>query len=289
MKKLITLVLLVSLFSCLLVVMVKTTVLAETSGASPESGTTSRIKAVYTYLNSLGHGSDSAGSWGDWGSMWNRIRSAGEWAPAGDASEADVASGKTFYSDARVQKTGTAPAPIDWSNFSKVIWDDYKNDGSADGDNAGEESAWSNTAGAVDTGVWKDSRTGLYWSANQGDMTNSLTVATCDYFSASPRGSYTGANGDCGNAINYCANLNLAAGGTSSTDWYLPSQKELMQAYLNGIYNQTNTTFATTGYFWSSTETSDSPDYAWNVNLVTGFTSSRDKVTDVSVRCVRRD
>ena len=314
----ITLISFIMMLSLVSLVAVKTTVLAEQTGSSPESGATSRIKTIYDSLSSLSHGSDSSGGWGDWGSMWNRIRSAGEWVPAGDASEADVVAGKVFYKDTRTPKTGslslsgdatvsdviigktfysnsltkltgTAPPAFDYSTQSKVIWDDYKNGGSADGDNAGEESAWSNTAGAVDTGVWKDSRTGLYWSANQGVMTNSLTVATCDYFSASPRGSYTGADSDCGNAINYCANLNLAAGGTSSTDWYLPSQKELMQAYLNGIYNQTNTTFATTSHFWSSTEVSGSSANAWGVNLNYGDTINVNKVNGYSVRCVRRD
>jgi len=124
-------------------------VLAEQSGSSPESGATSRIKSIYDSLVSLTHGSDSAGGWGNWGVMWNRIRSAAEWVPSGDATEADVATGKTFYSDDRTQKTGTAPAPFDYSTQSKVTWDDYKNSDAADGDNAGEESSWTNTAGSA--------------------------------------------------------------------------------------------------------------------------------------------
>ena len=82
-------------------------VLAEQSGSSPESGATSRIKTIYDSLVSLSHGSDSAGGWGNWGVMWNRIRSAAEWVPTGDATEGDVASGKIFYKDSRTQKTGT--------------------------------------------------------------------------------------------------------------------------------------------------------------------------------------
>ncbi len=82
-------------------------VLAEQSGSSPESGVTSRIKTIYDSLVSLSHGSDAAGGWGNWGVMWNRIRSAAEWVPTGDATEADVVSGKLFYKDSRTQKTGT--------------------------------------------------------------------------------------------------------------------------------------------------------------------------------------
>jgi len=304
-------------------VVVKTTVQAEKSGSSPESGATSRIKTAYDWLVAKGtnYGATDASDWSNnWGSMWNRIMESAAWEPdgtaeasqvvsgetfyagngdrtiktgtlalSGDATTSDVATGKTFYSNSLTKLTGTAPAAFDYSTQSKVIWDDYKNGGSADGDNAGEESAWSNTAGTATTGVWKDSRTGLYWSNSQGFLSNSFTVATCDYFSTTPRGSYTGADSDCGNAINYCANLNLAAGGTSSTDWYLPSQKELMLAYVNGIYNQTNTTFATTSNIWSSTENSGNSNAAWRVYLNSGSTNTTNKDTVNPVRCVRRD
>lgn len=317
----ITLISFIMMLSLVSLVAVKTTVLAEQTGSSPESGATSRIKTIYDSLSSLSHGSDVAGGWGDWGSMWNRIRSAGEWVPAGDASEADVVAGKVFYKDTRTPKTGslslsgdatvsdviigktfysnsltkltgTAPNPtIDWSTFSKVTWDDNKNGGSPDGDNAGEESVWTNTAGAADTGVWRDSRTGLYWSNSRGSFTSLFTVASCDFFTSDPRGSYAGGDSDCGVAINTCGSLSLDANGDSTpeTDWYLPTQKELQLAYNNGMYNQTNTTFATTSAFWSSTEYSDNPDNAWRVFLNGGNAGVSNKGNGNSVRCVRRD
>ena len=269
---------------------VKTFVLAEQSGSSPESGVTSRIKTIYDSLVSLTHGSDSAGGWGNWGVMWNRIRSAAEWVPTGDATEADVASGKTFYKDSRTQISGTAPPAFDYSTQSKVIWDDYRNGGGADGDSAGEESIWTNTAGAPDTGVWKDTTTGLYWSSSQGSITNIFTTATCDYFSTSARGNYAGGDSDCGNAINACATLALDATGDGSAEdnWYLPSQKELMVAYADGIFN-TDTTFATMSYYWSSTEVSDLPNNAWRAYLFNGFTLGCPKSSANPVHCVRRD
>jgi hypothetical protein len=271
-------------------VTVRNIVLAEQSGSSPESGAASRIKTIYDSLVALTHGSDSAGGWGNWGVMWNRIRSAAEWVPSESATEADVATGKTFHNTSRTQKTGTAAPAVDYSTQSKVIWDDYKNGGSADGDSAGEESNWSNTVGAADTGVWKDERTGLYWSiASEGGMTNSFTIASCDYFSTSPRSSYAGGDSDRGDAINYCANLNLASGGTSNTDWYLPSQKELTQAYLDGIYNQTDTNFTSQNVFWSSTEVAGSPSGAWADYLNNSYMFDNGKSDNLSVRCVRRD
>ena len=271
---------------------VQTKVLAEQSGSSPESGVTSRIKAIYDSLVSLSHGSESAGGWGNWGVMWNRIRSAAEWVPTGDATDADVATGKIFFSQDRIQKTGNASLAPNWRVFSNTIWDDYKNGANTDGDNADEESLWSNTSGNATSGVWKDNRTALYWSANQGSYTNSAAVSICDFYSSTPRGSYTGGDSDCGNAINTCANLSLDATGDAvpETDWYLPSQKDILLAYIDGITNNTNGTFVSLGtYFWSSTENADFSTAAWYTRMANGDTYYDNKTASYAVRCVRRD
>ena len=266
-------------------------VLAEQSGSSPESGVSSRIKTIYDSLVSLSHGSDAAGGWGNWGVMWNRIRSAAEWVPSGDATEGDVVSGKLFYKDSRTQKTGTlslsgdastsdvalgktfyantfsrltgtASLAPDWSTFSQQILED-----AAAADSTTEESSWINTAGTATTGVWKDNRTGLYWSAAIGSYTWSTAWTTCD-------------------------NLSLNAIGDSSpeTNWYLPTQKELMMAYIDGIYNQTNTTFTSSSGNWANTTSTINNSYADTVELSEGevniYTS---KGSTVSTRCVRRD
>lgn len=269
---------------------------AEQSGSSPTSTSDSRIKQAYDWLVAKGanYGSTDAVDWDSvttyaWGTYWNRIMESAAWEPDGTAVEADVATSKTFYSGTnnRTIKTGTAAAPIDFSQQSLVEWDDYKT-----GDETGEESTWTNTAGTATTGVWKDGRTGLYWSASQGSKTNifpDTTHTTCNFFSTSPRGSYDGSDADCGVAINACGTLDLAAGGTSSTDWYLPSQKELLQSYIDGIYNQTNTTFVSTSGFWSSTENSSGATYAWRVVLSGGSAGTNAKTVSYDVRCVRRD
>ena len=269
----------------------QTKVLAEQSGSSPESGVTSRIKTIYDSLVALSHGSDSAGGWGNWGVMWNRIRSAAEWVPSGDASEADVASGKTFYKDSRTQKTGTGSLAPDYSEQSRVMYNDAKNGASADGDEANEESIWTNTAGNATTGVWNDTRTSLYWSANLGSGNNNYTIASCDFFSATDRGTYSGADSDCGYAINTCGTLSQDATGdaVNETDWYLPTQKELQQAYIDGMYNQTNITFASSNEYWSATEFSDSPGMSWYLGFYYGNTSANANFGIRNVRCVRRD
>lgn len=254
------------------------------------------MKTIYDSLVSLSHGSDSAGGWGDWGAYWNRIRSAGEWTPSGDASETDVASGKTFYSDDRTQKTGTATLAPDYSKQSRAIWDDYNNDSSPDGDNAGEESMWTNTSGNNSSGVWKDTLTGLYWSPFIGNNTNNFTVSTCGFFLSDDRGE-SGGGDTCGDAINTCAALSLDSdsnevGGSSDaeSDWYLPSHKEMMQSYIDGFYNQTNSVFATTYRYWTSSESTGYPTYAHSYNANNAGTGNGFLKSSLrAVRCVRRD
>lgn len=286
-------------------------VLAEKSGSSPESGVTSRIKAVYDSLVTEGHGSESAGSWGDWGAMWNRIRSASEWTPDGTATADDVADGKTFYGSSRTSAVGTARLAQNFELQALVEWDDYSGvdtpgNGSIE-DYEGEEAEWTNTY-PLDAGeeVWKDERTGLYWSHNLGSYSNSfpdIDHSACPFFDGSTeaeklaaRYGYDGLTSACGNAINACGSLSLKLRETDTeeyTQWYLPTQKELMQAYIDGIYNQTGgggeTGFTTTSWFWSSSEVSFNPTFAWVVHLGYGSTSLGYKTDGNAVRCVARD
>jgi len=273
--------------------------LAEKSGSSPDSGATdSRIKQAYDFLGPLGKNytadaldwDSTANNWGTW---WNWIMEAAAWEPDGTLTAGDVFYGKTFYSasDNRTQKTGTL-------NMSLQEYDDYES-----GDETAEESSWTNTAGSATTGVWKDNRTGLYWSASRGQDDNIFPDqdhSTCDFFNETlypARGAYPGTDAQCGDAINACGILeldadSLEAGGDAGTetDWYLPAQKELQMAYIDGIYNQTNTTFVTTSYFWSSTEHSNDPANAWRVYLPSGTTTVNTKITATDyVRCVRRN
>jgi hypothetical protein len=250
----------VLLYFLLLVVVVfsfpTSSIFAEKVGNSPESGATSRISTLNSALVTLGFGSISAGSWGDWGSWWNRIYSS-------------------------------SINNVNYSLQSLVEWDDYKT-----GVYTGEDSTWNNTAGTATGGVWQDTRTGLYWSVNQGSMTDvfpDTTHTTCPFFTN--RITYDGLTSACGNAINACGALSLEGltGQGAKTDWYLPSQKELMQAYIDGIYVKSNTTWATASYFWSSTEASSTASYAWYVYLGGGSTGYNGKSNSYAVRCVRRD
>jgi hypothetical protein len=277
------------IFSLVLLFIFAIQIQAEQSGESPESGSDSHLKQGYDWLVVKGTnygGTDSADWTEDWGTYWNRIMEAASWEPGGDLSASDVFSGKTFYGGLNNRDVQTGIL-----DQSLMEYDNYE-----DGDSEAEESTWTNTAGAADSGVWQDQRTDLYWSIHQGLMSNTFPDqdhSSCDFFSESDRGNYDGSDADCGDAINICATLELDADGDSiaETDWYLPSQGELMQAYLDGIYNQTNAIFVSGGLFWSSTEVSDTTSDAWYVILYYGATRSFPKDTDIFIdtRCVRRD
>lgn len=223
----------------------------------------------------------------------------GTWTFLGDAAVDQVLEGKKFYSNSGTLLTGTytPPTPIDFSNMQYSTYDDYAGGdylgwgGTLTDDYQGEESEWSNMSVGEDI-AWRDERTGVYWSAHQGTMSNIFTMASCDYFTSIPRSSYDGSDSDCGLAINYCATLDFAG----RTDWYLPSQKELMQAYIDGIYNQAGideasaAAFVTDNYYWSSSEVSGTSNGAWDVYLSVGSTGNGNKTnTGSGVRCVSRD
>ena len=185
---------------------------------------------------------------------------------------------------------------MDYSLQAYSFRDDYAGVGGGGAeDYQGEEAIWTNTNSAAEPNkVWKDERTGLYWSSSiSTSMTNEFTMSTCPYFSITPPTSlstYDGLTGSCGNAINACATSTV--GGRSN--WYLPSQKELQQASIDGMFNQAGTTlanaatFATTNYYWSSSEVSFDSTRAWGVALTNGYTNDSNKPYASAVRCVSR-
>ena len=252
--------------------------LAEQSPGSPDSEEDSILKETYDNLKGLGYGSEE----GSYGGMWNRIISSAEWVPNGTVSEDTVVSGYTFYNGSRTEKTGTLDFPS--YEAQSLQAKDFRDSNGSD-----SWSSWTKTNTTPE--VWYDGRTGLYWSASQGSKTNQFTISACDFFTTTPRGNYDGSDPDCGDAINTCGTLALDADGdgTADTSWYLPTQAELMQVYLNGIYLATSTAWVTGNTFWSSTEYQSNSSYAWYTNLYYGYTSNLTKTTSYSVRCVLRD
>ena len=213
-----------------------------------------------------------------------------------DLTAANILSGKTIFG---IDGSGG----VDFSLQKRQIYDDWNcsaNNAEASGsciagdpEYTGEEATWTlytdatPPSGTLDSGkVYKDSRTGLYWSDKAtSTKSNSFTVdcsdaaisgGTCDPNSYATKG----------DAISLCDALSLDANqdGTDETDWRLPTQKELMQAYIDGAAN----TLPSPNYnFWSSTEYYNDASYAWYVGLYRGYTYSYTKTSSYYVRCVR--
>ena len=139
------------------------------------------------------------------------------------------------------------------------------------------------------TNVRKDNRTGLYWSEEKSIAIPNQFATSCGFFSANPRGSYNGTG--CGTAIDTCAALSQVAvtGNAAKTDWYLPTYQELLQAYNDDMYNKAGSTFTTTNYFWSSTESSVDSTFGFRIYLGGGLIISNRKTDGTSIRCVARD
>lgn len=230
-----------------------------------------------------------------------------------DAVAADVVSGKIFFGAGDTDWTptvGTYSAFSGYSNQKNQIWDDWK--GSASSTDQGlayayannldeniEEASWETTtdsslggANVASGTVKKDARSGLYWS----DCYDSTSGGgSCDY-AANNSFTLNGTLDDAddsldaegGAAVDFCEALSLDANGDASdeTDWYLPSQKELMQAYIDGSANNIpNVAY----YFWSSTENYANTSYAWGVSLGYGHTDDDPKSPSTRyARCVSR-
>lgn len=174
--------------------------------------------------------------------------------------------------------------------------DDWVNSGGTVGEYTAEESTWSAVAGSPFSNfnlidytssnadlysgtVKQDTRSGLWWSDIMAVNGGGVASTTMNGFTLSA----DGARPTGGGAIGFCDALNTANFG-SHNDWYLPTQKQLMQAYINGAANN----LPNPGYyFWSSTEYYSNAAYAWYVYLYNGDTNYNTKVRYYTVRCVR--
>lgn len=165
--------------------------------------------------------------------------------------------------------------------------------------------------------VYQDNRTELYWSDTNsggniidnefvyidGDSRSSPSGNSCNFNSTGTANAYCD-NQDPLNAYSedndvsaaeFCLNLELDADNADSdndgatgmeTDWRLPTQKELLMAYINGAANNIPNP---ADYYWSSTEYFNSQSSVWYARLNQGLTSYSTKVTNYAVRCVRRN
>ena len=109
----------------------------------------------------------------------------------------------------------------------------------------------------------KDKITGLWWSKIQCTFQNwSVAINTCD-------------------ALTF----------NGQTDWRLPTQKELMEAYAHGVRSAASDNWMTeahiNGYFWSGSSVSNNTGNAWGVYLAKGNAYGNLKTNPYQVVCVR--
>ncbi len=242
----------------------------EQAGGSPESGSTSHISSLYTSLQSAGFGSDTDTP--DWGTTWNRVKTAAQWTPTGTATAGDVASGKTFYGSNRSQQTGTSAAP---GNCPTQEHQDSYGAPITQTTNCTDTVAWTVPSGSIAGSEKQDGRTGLIWSNLVYKSSNTAT------FSLSSATDWS---------WNATLDNNVAVGGKTAitlcssmgNGWRLPTQKELQQAYIDGSFFNLS---QSVNSFWSST--SYNGDSSWLVALSDGFMVSSGQSNTSHVRCVR--
>lgn len=111
--------------------------------------------------------------------------------------------------------------------------------------------------------IFKDRLTGIYWTKRF------TTVMPWE------------------NAVNYCHSLNY--GGQTAGTWRLPTQKETMQAYINGIWLLKDPTKLDliADNVWSASTTSMLTTSAWGINLAYGASAPFSKSTTKTYHCVR--
>jgi hypothetical protein len=245
---------------------------AESYPGGSDNGLTSRILSLSNTLTGLGYGSTSNSP--DWGALWNRVATAAKWTPSGNAAATDVKSGQTFYSSNRTQQTGTYPAP---SSCPTQAYQDGYGAPVTQTTNCTASVTWTVPGDGVNGTDHQDPRTGLIWSQYLANSSGTATFV--------PSGGSTwswDASGANNVAVGNKTAIQLCSGMNGGGVWRLPTQKELMQAYIDGSFFNLS---APSNNFWSATQASSTS--AWYVNLNNGFTSTNTFATLYSVRCVR--
>lgn len=249
-------------------------VYAESFPGGDDNGKTSRLKELSDGLTGLGYGSDANSP--DWGARWNRIATAAEWTPTGNAAPNDVLQGKTFYSNTRGQQTGTGVTSTLDPCPTQAYHDSYGAPVNQT-TNCTDSVTWTVPDPVVTGDDKHDPRTGIIWSRCLVNADGLVIFATsgCTTWSWDATHANNIAAGN-KTAIQLCSERN--GGGV----WRLPTQKELMQAYIDGSFFNLASPSA---LHWSATENSASG--AWYVGLNVGATNGATKSSAYQVRCVR--
>lgn len=149
------------------------------------------------------------------------------------------------------RKNPSALASIDY--YDTI--DDYDNGGAFP---TQAPTGWDQATGGnwanLTTGVYRDELTGLVWAKDDGVLRN------------------------WGTAVIYCKLLNY--GGR--TDWRLPTQKELLQGYIDGVASLKSAANLniSNNYYWTATALSTTTKDILFVNVITGGTVSQNRMNN---------
>jgi len=171
--------------------------------------------------------------------------------------------------------------------------DDYNNAGSSPTDRYECPSGWTQCTADNNycgTGLAsadaKDNCTGLIWSKPcNGEGCDSFSDDSPTTYNWSDTGTNTNNWSTVQNATSTASGL-CTNGDHQETGWYLPSQKQLMQAYIDGAYGNLEAS-GVGRLYWSGTTDSWDTSYAWYTDLSLGGTYGYLKTYSFYVRCVR--
>jgi hypothetical protein len=137
--------------------------------------------------------------------------------------------------------------------------DDYNNNGSFPTTAPGgwDQATGANWTEVVANDTYKDEITGLVWTDDRGSFTWE-------------------------NAIGHCNGLTYG----SRSDWRLPTQKELQQAYVDGIWSKKTELSLQNAYYRSASSPSANATNAWLVVLSDGTAYYYSKTNTYRVVCV---
>lgn len=255
---------------------------AETYPGGTDNGLTSRIKTLSDSLTSLGYGSTTDTP--DWGAMWNRIKTAATWTPPGDVAPGDIRSGKKYYNGSRSEQTGAAilMGPCPTQSYTDVYAESSPTTNCYP--------TWINPTSTIEGDDKKDPVTGLIWSKPFMNSSGAIVFITSTNATNSNWSwdANLAANIAVGNKTAPQVCSEVLSGGNI---WRLPTQKELLQAYIDGAsVNLVGATSSTAGNFWSSTVSSvGSPNYYFAMAFYNGDQSLVPANSVAKLRCVREE
>lgn len=148
-------------------------------------------------------------------------------------------------------------APTGWDQATGANWERDSVSDTGGGSKAGNQ-----TCDGGEICVYKDQISKLFWLRDDGlSRTWEASISLCE---------------------------GLNTGGYS--DWRLPTQKELLQAYTNGLWHLKDSSklnLAQFTYYWSSSTRSTNTGEAWSAWLNEMMANYLDKTTSLRLLCVR--